>query len=390
MKNISQVHNCYGCGVCSKACGKSLIHMRLNDDGFYEPHITDFDKCVNCGMCVSVCSYLHEDIANESKPLESFGGWSNEHAVRRKCSSGGVGFEIGRYLIEQGYKVCAVRYNAESERTEHYIASTIEELIQSAGSKYMQSYTMDALLQLDRKQKYLVTGTPCQIDSFRRYIRKFRCEENFVLLDFFCHGVPSAFAWKRYCQMQEKKVGKIVYASWRNKQAGWHDSWAVGIDGIEKGEPIDWHDGYNLLIKGKKSFVNSRYTKGDLYYKLFLGDFCTNPACHNKCKFKYDKSSADIRIGDAWGETYKENEDGVTSTVAFTDRGKSILEKVNCTFEPHSFAVAAEGQMKVNSQKSPLADIVMFMLKHDLNLQVVKYVVKLDYLIRKLKKVIRL
>lgn len=81
---------------------------------------------------------------------------------------------------------------------------------------------------------------------------------------------------------------------------------------------------------------------------------------------------------------------GVTSTVAFTDRGKSILEKVNCTFEPHPFAVAAEGQMKVNSQKSPLADIVMFMLKHDLNLQVVKYVVKLDYLIRKLKKVIRL
>lgn len=46
--------------------------------------------------------------------------------------------------------------------------------------------------------------------------------------------------------------------------------------------------------------------------------------------------------------------------------------------------------MKVNSQKSPLADIVMFMLKHDLNLQIVKYVVKLDYLIRKLKKVIRL
>lgn len=384
--NIGSVRDCFGCGVCTKACGKKIIKMQLNDDGFWTPHIIDISKCVNCGMCMEVCSFLHDDIANESKPLASYGGWSNEYAVRRKSSSGGVGFEIGRYLLDHGYQVCAVRYNAEQMRAEHYVATTVEELIQSAGSKYIQSYTYDAFLQIDRKKKYLVTGTPCQIDSFRRYIRKLKCEDNFVLLDFFCHGVPSAYAWRSYCKMQEKKVGKIIYASWRNKHTGWHDSWAMGIDGEKAGEAVDWHESYNLLIRGKKSFMNSRLTCGDLFYKLFLGDFCSNPACHRNCRFKYDRSSADIRIGDAWGDTYQDNEDGVTTTIAFTERGKNILQEINCTFEEHPFEVAAEGQMKKNSTQAPLAHIVMYMLKHDCSLQhAIKYVIKADFAIRKIR-----
>ena len=111
---------------------------------------------------------------------------------------GGVGFEVGALLLNRGYKVCGVRYNADNNRAEHYIASDVRELIQSAGSKYIQSYTVDAFKAINRKEKYLVTGTPCQIDSFRRYIQKFRCEDNFVLLDFFCHGVPSMFVWQKY------------------------------------------------------------------------------------------------------------------------------------------------------------------------------------------------
>lgn len=71
---------------------------------------------------------------------------------------------------------------------------TVEELIPSIGSKYIQSYTEEAFKKIDRKQKYLVTGTPCQIDSFRRFIRKFRCEDNFILMDFYCHCVPSMHA----------------------------------------------------------------------------------------------------------------------------------------------------------------------------------------------------
>ena len=119
------------------------------------------------------------------------------------------------------------------------------------GSKYIQSYTLDGFKAVNRKDKFFVTGTPCQIDSLRRYIRKFRCEGNFVLMDFFCHGVPCAHVWNKY--VREKELGNIEFVAWRNKLNGWHDSWAMVLEGKEaKGESVDWHDSYNLLIKEKK------------------------------------------------------------------------------------------------------------------------------------------
>lgn len=253
--NISVVHNCYGCGVCATACGRKIIEIVQNADGFYEPRITDESKCTHCGICTDVCAYLHDDLSLKEIDIHPYAAWSKDHLVRRKCSSGGAGFEIGKYLLGQGYKVCGVRYDADKNRAEHYIATNVEELIPSAGSKYIQSYTVDGFKAINRKEKYLVTGTPCQIDSFRRYIQKFRCEDNFVLLDFFCHGVPSMLVWKKYTEWAEKQVGKITYASWRNKWTGWHDSWAMGIDGERHGEKINWHDSYDMLIREKKSYI---------------------------------------------------------------------------------------------------------------------------------------
>ena len=252
--NISKVHDCYGCGVCATACGRKIIEIGLNKNGFYEPHVTEEGRCTECGFCIDVCAYLHKDLSLEQAEIQSYAAWSKDHLVRRKCSSGGAGFEIGKYLLNQGYKVCGVRYDAEKNRAEHYIATTVEELIPSSGSKYIQSYTVDGFKAINRKEKYLVTGTPCQIDSFRRYIKKFHCEDNFVLLDFFCHGVPSMVVWQKYTKWAEKQVGKITYASWRNKWTGWHDSWAMGIDGEEHGEKINWHDSYDMLIREKKLF----------------------------------------------------------------------------------------------------------------------------------------
>ena len=350
--NIHDIHNCYGCGLCAVVCGRKIIDVRLNGDGFYEPVVTDASKCTDCGLCIDVCAFSHKELAVEYKPVASYGAWSNDYKVRRKCSSGGVGFELGRYLLSEGYKVCGVRYDAEKGRAEHYIATTIEELVQSTGSKYIQSYTIEGLKSIDRKRRYLITGTPCQIDSFRRYIRKFHCEDNFVLMDFFCHGVPSMLAWQKYCKWAETKVGKITYASWRNKFTGWHDSWAMSINGEERcGDKVDWHDSYNMLIRGKKGFLNGRWTKGDAFYEFFLSNMCLGKACYNSCKYKYAHSSADIRIGDAWGSHYKNDEDGVCVAIAFTERGNNLLQSINCNLEVLPLDVAAEGQMAEKLQE---------------------------------------
>lgn len=366
--NISNIKDCFGCGVCAISCSNKLIEIRLNKDGFYEPYIAEPDKCTDCGLCIDVCAFSHKDITLQTREIKAFGAWSKEYSVRRKCSSGGVGFELGRYFIKNGYKVVGCQYNVEKNQAEHYIASTVEELIPSIGSKYIQSYTVDGFKQINRKEKYLVIGTPCQIDSFRRYIQRFHCEDNFVLMDFFCHGVPSKLMWDKYVKWAEKKVGKFTYVSWRNKHNGWHDSWA-------------------MLIKGEKGCLNSKLSEGDIFYKLFLGDFCMNPACRKNCRFKYDKSSADIRIGDAWGKIYKKDEDGVSIAVAFTEKGNDILKSCNVVLEEHDFVKIAEGQMRRNCNKAPLTFIsnIMFRSEKEYPEWVWKTLIKSNKVYKKIK-----
>lgn len=372
MKNISNIKDCYGCGLCATVCAKKIIEIKLNKDGFYEPLIIDPSKCTNCGLCSDVCAFSHKEPAlrNEERIINSWAAWSNDNCVQRKCSSGGIGFEIAKQLIEKNYKLCGCRYNAEAGRAEHYIATTPEEAIASIGSKYIQSYTVDGFKAVNRKEKYLVTGTPCQIDSFRRYIRKFRVEDNFVLLDFFCHCVPSMLAWYKYTKMVEKQTGKITYASWRNKFTGWHDSWTMGIDGENNKDNRKYNcDNYDTLIDERDTQFKSWLTKGDLFYALFLGDYCCNPACAKDCKYKFDKSSADIRIGDLWGSTYKDNNEGVSALITFTPKGKEVVEQLkDVTLVEHPFEIVAEGQMKHNTHKAPTYPIVMRFLKSEFSL----------------------
>ena len=345
--SIAGIHSCYGCGVCAIACPKHIIDIIENEDGFYEPCIVELEKCTHCGLCVSVCSFSHNDVSQDASPVFCGGAWSNETGIRKVSASGGAGFEVGRFLITQGYKAIAVRYNTQEKRAEHYLATTVEEFLPSMGSKYIQSFTLDGFKHLNRKEKFLVTGTPCQIDSLRRYVRKMRCEDNVVLMDFFCHGVPSRHVWLKYLSEQEKVLGDISYVGWRNKLNGWHDSWAMVLDGAKGvGEEIDWHDSYNMLIKEKKGFLNSRWTKGDSFYAMFLGNNCLGKSCYKHCKFKYAHSSADIRIGDMWGKTYQTNEKGVTACVAFTDKGVSILQHMPCEIVQYPFEQTAEGQIR--------------------------------------------
>ena len=215
-KNIADIKNCYGCGVCATICGKKIISIELNKDGFYEPHVTNIDQCSNCGLCTNVCSFIQKECSSAPTEIKAYAAWSNNNATRKNCSSGGIGFEIGKQLIETGYKVCSVKYNTTLQRAEHYIASNVNELIPSIGSKYIQSYTLNGFKSINRKDKYLVIGTPCQIDSFRRYIKKVKIEDNFILIDFFCHSVPSILAWRKYLHQAQIKTGKVKSVSFLN------------------------------------------------------------------------------------------------------------------------------------------------------------------------------
>ncbi len=374
--NISKFNYCYGCGVCVAACPKKIISVIRNHDGFYSPAIEQHEKCINCGICLNVCAFNHDEISNEPNEIHGYASWSKDPLIRQWCSSGGIGFEIGRKLIEDGYEAVGVRYNPKKNRAEHFIAATVDDFMPSIGSKYIPSYTADAFQAINRKKKYFVTGAPCQIDSFRRYIRYFKIEDNFVLLDFFCHGVPSLFLWDKYILEIKKHIGEITFASWRNKTTGWHDSWSMNIDSEYDSvgmDSIDWLESYNLHIRRKKHSFVSRMSEGDLFYRFFLGDYCLNKCCYTTCKYKMCNSAADIRIGDLWGSKYSFDEKGVNAVLVLTKKGESILKELSptCSIIPESISVVAEGQMKKAANRPFITNSVFRQLKSDKSLRII-------------------
>ena len=72
--------------------------------------------------------------------------------------------------------------------------------------------------------------------------------------------------WKKYIKESERKqLVKSPYLSWRNKVINCHDMKTMIIDN----EKIDWHDSYNLLVKGEKGYYNSRLSQGDVFIVSF-------------------------------------------------------------------------------------------------------------------------
>lgn len=360
MNNISSIKDCYGCGVCAAICPDKIISITLNADGFYTPQLVDIDLCTECGLCTTVCAFADSRVCVPSalpKPV-TCAVWSKNDEVLAACSSGGVGFELAFHFLGKGYKACGVRYNAGLNRAEHFIANSVEEFLPARGSKYIQSYTYDAFSGFNRTDKYFVVGTPCQIDSLRRYIKKRKIEDNFILVDFFCHGVPSKLMWDKYLDRVRKQVGYVDNVTWRNKEYGWHDSPGVKVE-----------------KNGEKKY-SSRLSEGDLFFRFFLRDRCLSKACYADCKYRYVSSAADIRMGDLWGKKYEENEKGVSGIIVYTERGKEALDgiKDSCVIVDEPLSVVAEYQMKAPPRRTKLYSVVAYCLKTSGSLAVISSV----------------
>ena len=166
------------------------------------------------------------------------------------------------------------------------------------GSKYLQSNVLPAFCEvLNRlkqfpQKKFVVFGTPCQISGFRNVLEIYGWLDRVVLIDIFCHGVPSNFLWTKYMKWVTRKMKlnateNIKSITFRDKSYSWHE--------------------YFMNIKGGTAYAASR--EKDPFLKLFSMGVVNQESCLT-CPFR-NKTSADIRLGDYRGERFKNNEDGV-------------------------------------------------------------------------------
>ena len=379
-KSVADIRDCYGCGVCVAACPHRVLELKHDKHGFYAPTIVNEKACTDCGICRNVCSYVDDALAVNQPVQEWHAMWSKDADVRNVCSSGGVAFEIAKKAIEEGYVVVGVRYNAEQHRAEHCLCETVEELKATRGSKYIQSFTTDAFAQLDRKKKYMVVGTPCQIDSMRRWIKQRKIEDNFVLMDFFCHGVPSYWVWKKYVKdyLGKEKLTEVAFRSKKNAKTG---------------EQVPWHKSFLISAESKNNAIQPNINKHDWFYHYFLEDLSLGKACYERCKFKMYLSSADIRIGDAWGSAYDKNEDGVSAVLTFTNKGKAWLEQCgNLEKENITLDLLCEGQMHEAPYMPKHYALRLWLVRHTLLRleQVDKLIERVEWLKRRCKRICRI
>jgi coenzyme F420-reducing hydrogenase beta subunit len=354
-KSVSKFSNCYGCGVCSITCPVNAISFTLKD-GYFHISVDD-SLCIDCGKCLRTCSYELFSSPLQSKVCGSYSAWSRDDETRYTSTSGGILYEISKSAISSGYKIVGVRYDYSKNIAKHFIFDSIDELALATGSKYIQSYTLDALVELTTTDKYVVIGLPCMIASLRRYIESKNLQSNFILIDFFCHGVPSyAFYWK-YLDYLRNQIGDISSIKFRSKRKGWQRSTSIEAIG-SKGE-------YFRMM-----------SEGDIFFNFFLRNRCLNPVCYDSCHFKATSSLADIRVGDFWGTKYSKNDQGINSVLSFTSKGEELLSHIqdSCVINKEPTTEVLKGQMKTNAVRSKSYKIVSILLSHNYSLRFIAFV----------------
>lgn len=313
--NILKINNdtCTGCGICEVICPTKAIKIILNEDGFYIPKM-DNDKCIDCGKCLKTCIKFNIPIL-EDNIKKVFAAKNKNKEILKKSSSGGVSHELMKKALEKGYKIVGVTYNKNKEIAETKIVNTEKELDIFFGSKYMQSYTVEALKEIKNnpEDKYAIFGTPCQIYSIYKYAELNSLRENFIFIDLFCHGCPSMNLWKKYVEGKKKEYKCETFddIEFRSKCHGWHE--------------------YSYKFKSNVNTITSKKIK-DEFNEIFFDNNIFSRSCY-KCKIRGMFSYHDIRLGDFWGKTYDNDIEGVSAVVISSNRGERIFDEIKEKFE---------------------------------------------------------
>ena len=281
MENYIAVNNpkdCCGCAACLNICPKDAIGMVEDEAGFIYPKVKT-DRCVNCGMCKSVCVF-NEKNNGENQEIKVYAGVINDREILKNSSSGGVFSALANAVFQKGGVVFGAAWE-EDFSLSHIAAHSVEELKKLRGSKYVQSSIgktfREAKNLLDAGKFVCYSGTPCQISGLKSYLGK--DYENLLTIDIICHGVPSRKMLKDdLLYVSGKAPGELREVKFRDKSYGW------GTKG-------------SITVKNKKIKYNAGTSP---YYFYFLKGEVYRESCYN-CRFPAEKRQGDITLGDYWG-----------------------------------------------------------------------------------------
>lgn len=172
--------------------------------------------------------------------------------------------------------------------------------------------------KLSSGRPVLFTGLGCDVAALKSYLSAENIDDSDLFTaDILCFGPALIDVHKQYIDSLERKYkSRITNFTVRHKAKGWTPPYVLA----------DFENG--------KRFCTSFY---ETDYGLAFMSF-TREACFH-CKFKGANHKADITLGDFWGLTpgmSGYNPDGVSIFIVKTERGESLIHKI----DPEEFALS--------------------------------------------------
>ena len=320
MTELNNVQNkvtqdqCTGCELCTAICHSGAITYK-NDCGFRYP-VVNAEKCVNCGLCVKACPAINSTSkTNFNADVRVYAAWTKDTQQRKKSTSGGICFELSKYIIENGGCVAGVAWNKDYRNAKYILVDNIEDLPQITQTKYFQPEMGDIYQQIKNElelgRKVLFIGSACSNAALKKYI--VNDSENLISCDFICRGYTSqVFHEKRIDFLEQKKGCRITGVQYKNKDKGW----------THFGTKFSFEDGTSY-------YVNRNDDSYELMFKV--DDLNTRSSCYD-CKYRTMPRISDITVGDFWniqGVSEDDLQNGVSAVFTFNKKGEDLLNSIS-------------------------------------------------------------
>ena len=311
MDEICKPDACTGCSACAQICPKQCITMKPDGEGFLRPGI-DESVCVDCGHCRKVCP-INQPLEDDGALPMAFAAKHMDDDIREASSSGGVFSALASYLLILGGAVIAAGFD-KNYRVVHKVCTCEDSLDELRRSKYVQSdingMYREAKQRLEKGQKVLFCGTPCQIGGLIAFLGK--PYSNLYTVDFICHGVPSPKLWAKYLAFRQKESkADVRNVSFRNKVSGWAN--------------------YSMRLWFDNGTEYCSTVREDYYLRTFIMNMDLRPSC-NQCKFKQVHRLSDITLADFWG--IKEvnpsfaDDKGISLVLVHSEKGQELIGEI--------------------------------------------------------------
>lgn len=197
-RDIVSTGLCSQCGGCVSFCSASKLGaLEISPEG--TPRYTDKEKCLECGLCYSICTQVDElaqELQEKFSWIPPMGRYervvsarTTNHEIQNVCTDGGVVTSLLMYMLDYNLIDGAVvsHFVAPFKRAP-MIATSREEILGSAGSDFSASthvgvvgdkystyspgaFALKELTSNMRTARLALVGTPCQVHT----ISKMQC-----------------------------------------------------------------------------------------------------------------------------------------------------------------------------------------------------------------------